>query len=386
MSGNLMVNIRPVLSLALSVSFLGIAMAGEPLGLVLSGGAAKGAYEVGVWQALVEADLADDITAISGTSVGAINAALFASVREPLKCVRLWENEIGSVFQFNTNLLIRILGEEGKTKVEHVYAQMRKNIMEDMVNAAIWRRCEVAELPREIKDKIEEDCESVARKRLFLELPKMKTFTSMLYDYDESRSMEGFLPIKRLYSLLLRELPKSWECGAPAVYATALRKEGDSPSIVTFAVKKACPEERAAMICASACLPFLFGAYEVNGATYNDGGVGGGDNVPIGIILERYPEIKTVIVVFLDDEDNIRPGQRNRVRSAARTAGVQLVEVIPSKDINGTFGICGYIDDSKETVRDLIELGRQDTREALVKAGLWWNEKLRGISGKSASR
>ncbi|MBQ6008088.1 MAG: hypothetical protein IJL17_06085, partial [Kiritimatiellae bacterium] len=124
----------------------------------------------------------------------------------------------------------------------------------------------------------------------------------------------------------------------------------------------------------------------VNGATYNDGGVGGGDNVPIGIILERYPEIKTVIVVFLDDEDNIRPGQRNRVRSAARTAGVQLVEVIPSKDINGTFGICGYIDDSKETVRDLIELGRQDTREALVKAGLWWNEKLRGISGKSASR
>ena len=50
-----------------------------PLGLVLSGGGAKGAYEVGVWQALEEAGIASNITAISGTSVGAINAALFAT-------------------------------------------------------------------------------------------------------------------------------------------------------------------------------------------------------------------------------------------------------------------------------------------------------------------
>lgn len=379
-------NVGCVLCFLLSVSSLSVAMSGEPLGLVLSGGAAKGAYEVGVWQELVETDLAGRVSAISGTSVGAINAALFASVKDPKKCVRLWEDEIGSVFQFNTNLLVRILGEEGKSKVEHVYAQMRKNIMTDMANAAIWRRCGVTELPREIKDKIEEECESVARKRLFLELPKMKTFTAMLCDYDESRSMEGFLPIARLYSLLLQELPRSWGSGAPAVYATALRKERDSLSIVTFAVTKAYPEERASMICASACLPFLFGAYEVNGATYIDGGVRGGGNVPVGVILEKYPEIKTVIVVFLDDDDNIRPEQRNRVRSAARTAGVKLVEVIPSGDINGTFGILGYIDDSKETVRALIKRGRQDAREALVKAGLWGNEKLRGISGKSASR
>ena len=55
------------------------ASAGEPLGLVLSGGGAKGAYEVGVWQAMEEMGLAGDVAAISGTSVGAINAALFAT-------------------------------------------------------------------------------------------------------------------------------------------------------------------------------------------------------------------------------------------------------------------------------------------------------------------
>ena len=44
-------------------------------GLVLAGGGTKGAYEVGAWKALRE--LGIDITAIVGTSIGAINGALF---------------------------------------------------------------------------------------------------------------------------------------------------------------------------------------------------------------------------------------------------------------------------------------------------------------------
>lgn len=370
MSGDLMMNIRPMLSLVLSVSFLGVTMAGEPLGLVLSGGAAKGAYEVGVWQALVEADLANDISAISGTSVGAINAALFASVGDTNKCIRLWEEEIGGIFQFNTNLVTHILGDEGRIKIDHVYAQMRRNIMEDLSYEASQKKCSIAELPHDIKEEIEVRCESVARKRLFLELPKMRTFTAMLYDYDESRPMEGFLPINRLHSLIMQELPKSWDWGCPDVYATTLRKEGEKLSIVTFQIKKSRPEQRASMICASSCLPFLFGAYEVNGATYIDGGLEakGGDNVPIGPIVENHSNIKTVIVVYLDNESRIRLEQRNRVRSVAKAAGVKrVVEIMPSRDINGALGFFGYMDDSKETVHRLIELGRNDTRNMLKK-------------------
>lgn len=51
-----------------------------PSALVLSGGGAKGAYQVGVWKAMTELGIAKDICVISGTSVGGINAALFASV------------------------------------------------------------------------------------------------------------------------------------------------------------------------------------------------------------------------------------------------------------------------------------------------------------------
>lgn len=44
-------------------------------GLVLAGGGTKGAYEVGAWKALKELEI--DISAIVGTSIGAINGALF---------------------------------------------------------------------------------------------------------------------------------------------------------------------------------------------------------------------------------------------------------------------------------------------------------------------
>ena len=52
---------------------------GERFGLVLSGGGAKGAFQIGVWQAMCELGLASRITAISGTSVGAINGGVIAA-------------------------------------------------------------------------------------------------------------------------------------------------------------------------------------------------------------------------------------------------------------------------------------------------------------------
>lgn len=45
--------------------------------LVLSGGGSRGAYQVGVWQALRELDFPIDI--VTGTSVGALNAAMIAA-------------------------------------------------------------------------------------------------------------------------------------------------------------------------------------------------------------------------------------------------------------------------------------------------------------------
>ena len=48
------------------------------IGLVLSGGGGKGAYELGVWKALRELKIDKHIDVFSGTSIGAFNAVLFA--------------------------------------------------------------------------------------------------------------------------------------------------------------------------------------------------------------------------------------------------------------------------------------------------------------------
>ena len=51
-------------------------MSVKKIGLVLSGGGAKGAYEIGVWRALEVLEVTDLIDGIIGTSVGALNAVL----------------------------------------------------------------------------------------------------------------------------------------------------------------------------------------------------------------------------------------------------------------------------------------------------------------------
>ena len=58
-------------------------------GLVFCGGGGRGAYQIGVWQALRERGLDKYTAAVSGASVGALNAALFACGDLPL-AERVW--------------------------------------------------------------------------------------------------------------------------------------------------------------------------------------------------------------------------------------------------------------------------------------------------------
>ncbi len=57
--------------------------------IALEGGGAKGAYEVGVWQALEEAGVR--YNAVSGTSVGALNGALM-TMRDLPRAVKAWSD------------------------------------------------------------------------------------------------------------------------------------------------------------------------------------------------------------------------------------------------------------------------------------------------------
>lgn len=69
--------------------------------LVLSGGGSRGAYQIGVWQALKELGIEIDITC--GTSVGAINSAIIAQNAFDL-AVTLWKTiETEMIFDINVD-------------------------------------------------------------------------------------------------------------------------------------------------------------------------------------------------------------------------------------------------------------------------------------------
>lgn len=62
----------------------------KKIGLVLTGGGGKGAYQIGVWKALKAAGLEEYIASVSGASVGGLNAALFMQ-KDLDKAQNIWE-------------------------------------------------------------------------------------------------------------------------------------------------------------------------------------------------------------------------------------------------------------------------------------------------------
>ena len=72
-------------------------------GLVLEGGGAKGAYQIGAFKALREAGI--KIKGISGTSVGALNGALIC-MGDLEKAEKIWENiTYSTIMDVDDNLM-----------------------------------------------------------------------------------------------------------------------------------------------------------------------------------------------------------------------------------------------------------------------------------------
>lgn len=63
----------------------------EEYALILCGGGGRGAYQVGMWRALERLGLRRYITAVSGTSAGALNAALFATMTST-RAADIWKS------------------------------------------------------------------------------------------------------------------------------------------------------------------------------------------------------------------------------------------------------------------------------------------------------
>lgn len=86
--------------------------------IVLSGGGSKGAYQMGVWKALRKLGITYDL--VTGTSVGALNAALMVQ-KDYMKGLWLWFNMSFKQI-FDEDLDVDYSTKEGKSQVIHTYA------------------------------------------------------------------------------------------------------------------------------------------------------------------------------------------------------------------------------------------------------------------------
>ena len=86
--------------------------ASKEYAIALEGGGAKGAYEIGVWKALQEAGIR--FNAVSGSSVGALNGAMFA-MGDLDKAVEFWQNiRFSQVMNVDDTTMKRVFNKDFK--------------------------------------------------------------------------------------------------------------------------------------------------------------------------------------------------------------------------------------------------------------------------------
>lgn len=191
--------------------------------LALEGGGAKGAYEIGCWQALQEAGV--DFDAVSGTSVGALNGAMM--VQDDLEKARdIWMNiRYSQVMDVDDEAMRRMF--QGGLKSEGWRALAAS--LQDVVSN---KGFDVAPLRRLLEEAVDEEAVRAARRELFI----------ITYSLSDRRELE----------LKARELTE--------------------------------PGQIRDMLLASAYLP-VFRNEKLGGKRYTDGGVR--DAVPLNVLVKQ---------------------------------------------------------------------------------------------------
>lgn len=317
----------------------------EPTALVLSGGGAKGAYEVGVWKAMCEYGVTNEIVTISGTSVGAINAAMFVSIREPNKIANFWKTEIGKIFTLNTNELSSVLNEHIKELDSHLQKEFQSRIDE------------LAKRIGTTPEFISNDEQEQIKKQILLEY-SLGVVSNTKEKIIKREYVEGLLDSSVLKNCLLEKIPENWGNVNEHVFATTL---GEKKREVFF-LNECNHQERIEKICASCSIPVVFTTARIDGQNFVDGGWDeqGGENIPITPVIEKFPKIKKIYVIYLNDKKTLE--KRKSLIDKSKYKGVEIIEFIPSRNLLEWFGALNF---SAEWAMVLFDLGYKDACKVL---------------------
>ena len=280
-------------------------MKGQRIGLVLSGGGAKGAYQVGVVRAICELGL--EVSAISGASIGALNGAVIASSGSLERAVERL-GELWGILAEDPPLgdevpnLIKLLEGTGLPvdPALRSTAKLAKAISHNL-------------LPTITNPDTGSLVDNGAIKKLmdeYISIEQLAEGPPLYVSVFPSGNMVESLIGSGLAALQIKENTKS-----QFIHVQSLPRE----------------DQRKALL-ASAAIPLLLESQEIGGERYNDGGLGGvrssQGNTPILPLLENGYD--PVIVTSLSDRTRwITQLEQLRERyPAARLIEVERIEPI----------------------------------------------------------
>jgi NTE family protein len=271
------------------------------LALVLSGGGAKGAYQLGVVNALMQYGLYDKISGFSGASIGALNIALIESVGID-KAIDTWQNRISDIFfsdSINFYEIMNMLKNiKTNTPLKKSYLCDRKNLVE------LFEEFQIHTLSA--SDKV-----MYASTVDITDVPKeLRSIRAALSAYDK-------LPVGNVSYLALNY--KNTE----NIYKVLL---------------------------ASSALPLIFEPIEINDKHYIDGGLI--DNIPIKPLYDYG--YKNIIIISCDYDTSLDELQEKFPKS-------NLYLIKPDYDLGNLFN--GTLNFHKNKLSESFELGYKNGME-----------------------
>lgn len=272
-------------------------------GLVLAGGGGKGAYEIGVWKALLEAKRIT-VGAVSGTSVGALNAALFAA-GDYDEAEDIW-------MHINTD---KILTPANYMHVEYLPEWM-------LLYRNIFATAGITQMGAALLIKNYLNCHSGMFSRQGLE------------EIIKDSEIVGKLRSAKI------------PCYATCYNMTEMRPQ-------YFQLNDLPPKKVVSVLLASSAIPFVFPEESIDGAEYYDGGIPFvGENVPVRPLYEAG--WRDFIVVHLE---------RSGIEEFSKYKGCQFIHIFPKNHQGGMFGT---LDFRPESAKSRVEQGYKDMKAQLL--------------------
>ena len=258
----------------------------QGVGLVLSGGGAKGAYQVGVLKALNRQGI--QVDAVAGASIGALNGAIVAAAKDQTEAAEHLEElwlELAEISPIS-------LGSKALKIPAYLVALAGFGL--EMRGTAF----------------LSSGLAAVASRILGRNVRMLEGLFS---------SNEGLLCNQRIHQLIARYLPESGLSERVPLYASVYPTEGltqdflkilgstfsltDTANSEFIHVQKLPAQDQRKVLLASAALPLLFTPQEINGKLYTDGGQGGWGsaqgNTPIQPLLDAG--YQNIVVTHLSD-------------------------------------------------------------------------------------